>query len=149
MLETPPPFSPLNLLSSSRPAVAPRPTSSCLCASQRHQVLATSIKRRWHSAGRVWWARVKSTVGFEEMQEEEPQVDHTVLKLGGLTALCKAAACVILCPDRTSFKCFLCWQRQHTSLLNQINEATSLNKMQVACRCVDAIVHMSTSCVMS
>ena len=45
------------------------------------------------SAGREWWARVKSTVGFEEMQEEEPA---------------------------------------QTSLLSQINEATSLNRMQVA-----------------
>ncbi len=44
-------------------------------------------------AGRAWWAKVKSTVGFEEMQEEEPA---------------------------------------QTSLLTQINEATSLNRMQVS-----------------
>jgi hypothetical protein len=37
---------------------------------------------------------------------------------------------------------------QHTSLLNQINEATSLNKMQVAARIVDVFKRLSASCVM-
>ena len=58
-------------------------------------------------AGRAWWAKVKSTVGFEEMQEEEPA---------------------------------------QTSLLTQINEATSLNRMQVSASRAARPLCDSTAC---